>query len=94
LSTPSWPDKDPDDILDYEIDWTAWLGGLSADTILTSTWIVPSGLTMNSSSNTDTTAKLWLSDGTDGETYLITNRITTSVGRTKDQTVKLRVREN
>lgn len=33
--------KDPDEVLDYGLDWTARLVG---DTISTSQWIVPDGI--------------------------------------------------
>ena len=38
----NWPDKDPDEVLDYCLDWSDRLG--SSDTISTSTWIVPTGI--------------------------------------------------
>jgi hypothetical protein len=80
--------KDPDSTLDYEIDWTAWLG---ADTIATSTWIPATGITEASSTNTTTTATVWLTGGTVGQTYLVTNRITTAAGRTDDRTIRVQV---
>lgn len=85
---PQWPTKDPDAVLDYEINWTAWLNG---DTISSSSWTVPAGLTKDSDSFTDTVTKIWLSGGTDSETYTLTNRITTSGGRTDDRSVTLSV---
>jgi len=85
----TWPFKDPDEVLDYEIDWSDRLG---TDTIATSTYTVPAGITKNSSTNDDTTTTVWLSAGTEGETYSILNRITTAGGRTMDQTVKLKVK--
>ncbi|MBN8987425.1 MAG: hypothetical protein J0H42_04215 [Rhizobiales bacterium] len=86
---PSWPRKDPDEVLDYAIDWSARLDG---DTIATSQFTLPPGIVANSSSNTTTTTTVWLSGGTDGETYLIQNRITTAGGRTMDQTMKLKIK--
>ena len=40
-----WPAKDPEEILDYALDWTPRLGG---DTVAQSQWIVPTGLTKDS----------------------------------------------
>jgi len=77
--------KDPDDVLDYLWDWTEWLANES-DTISSSTFTVETGLTKNSSTNTTTTATVWLSGGTAGEEYDVTNRIVTTGGRTKDET--------
>jgi hypothetical protein len=85
----SWPFKDPDEVLDYEVDWTARLDG---DTISTSTWIVPSGIVENSASHTSTTTTIWLAGGTLAATYEFLNRITTAGGRTMDQTVKLKIK--
>jgi len=93
----TWPPKDPDEVLDYQINWagTPEVPGplfASADIIATSTWIVPVGITKDSDSDTDTTTTIWLSGGTLGATYEFLNRITTTGGRTMDQSVRLRIR--
>lgn len=80
-----WIAKDPDSILDYTIDWSAWLADSGADTIASSTWVVAAGLTNNNATRTSTTATVWLSGGTAGTTYRVTNRITTAGGRTADR---------
>jgi len=76
--------KDPSAVLDYAIDWSAWLG---SDTIATSTWSVPTGITRDSDTNTTTRATIWLSGGTAGQTYQLTNTITTAGGRTDQRTI-------
>lgn len=81
--------KDPDALLDYTVDWSAWLG---VDTISTSTWVVPAGITEASASNNATAATIWLSGGTSGEDYEVVNRIVTAAGRTEDRTLKIMVR--
>jgi hypothetical protein len=83
-----WDDKDPDEVDSFGINWAPRLNG---DLIASSTWTVD-GLTQDSSSNTTTTTTVWLSGGVDGDDYEVQNRITTTGGRTIDQTVKLRVR--
>lgn len=85
-----WPDKDPNDVLDYRVDWSSRLEG---DTISTSTWIVPSGITQDSAVSDDSTSTIWLSGGTAGETYSLTNRVVTDGGRTMDQSVRIKVKE-
>lgn len=75
--------KDPDSKLDYTVNWAAWLG---TDTIASSAWVVPTGLTQVSVSSTTTTATIVISGGTAGQTYMITNRITTTQGRIDDRT--------
>jgi len=82
--------KDPDAILDYGFIWDQWLG---ADTIVSSSMIVEPGLVLDSDSNTTTTTTAWLSGGTAGEIYSVTNRITTAAGRTDDRTIKIKVIE-
>jgi len=83
---------DPNDVLDYVINWTSFLSQIE-DTIVTSTWIVPTGITKNSQEATTTTTKIWLSGGIVGTKYGITNRIETAGGRTVDQTVYVKVKE-
>lgn len=86
-----WPKKDPDEVLDYQMDWSARL--TSGDTISISTWIVPEGITKDSDSNTTTTATIWLSGGVAGSQYKFTNRVVTAGGRTMDQSVTITVVE-
>ncbi len=81
--------KDPDSIEDFTIDWSDHLG---SDTIATSVWTVPSGLTQDSETETTTTATVTLSGGTVGAFHTVTNRITTDGGRTLDQSIHIRVR--
>ena len=81
--------KDPDARVDFQADWTDWLAG---DTISASTWVVPSGITQYSASNTTTSATIWLSGGTEGRDYSVVNRITTAGGRINDQTLIIKIR--
>ena len=82
--------KDPEAVLDYEINWTDWLNG---DTISTSAWTVPSGLTEDSNSKTTTHAKVWLSSGTAGQTYAVGNKIVTTGLRTDERTIYIECKE-
>lgn len=92
--TGRWDPKDPDEIKDYEFDWSVLLDG---DTISSSVWSVVSGsaLIINNpaDSHTDTTTTFWASAGliSDGS-YQILNRITTAGGRTYDRTRKLKMK--
>lgn len=92
--------KDPNAILEYSIDWAApelvggpWLK--AGETLVTSTWIVPAGITQASPSPSfdDTTTTIWLSGGTGGQRYGVVNRITDNVGRTEDRTIIISVNE-
>lgn len=87
-----WPDKDPSETLDYRINWFPTLRTDSDDRVVSSSWQFPEGLTMGSSDHGDTWTTVWISGGEDGETYPVTNVVTTSGGRTMRQVVKIRVR--
>lgn len=82
--------KDPDATLDYSVDWEVWLAG---DTIATSQWTVPAGLTKASESNTTTKATAWISGGTVGQVYSIKNSILTVGGRVNNQSLEITVVE-
>lgn len=78
--------KDPAAVLDYTVDWSAWLG---TDTISASTWTVPTGITKVTDNYTPTTATAWFSGGTLGKSYAIVHRVTTLGGRTDERTITL-----
>jgi hypothetical protein len=82
--------KDPDAVLDYEWDWSAWLG---ADTIASHTVTADSGLTVDSSAKTATAVTVWLSGGTVGASYNVTCHIVTAAGREDDRTIGITVQE-
>jgi len=100
-----FPTKDPDDQLDYSVDWSRYLDG---DTINTVTWKVEDtdgtlntwvdaevidGLQRVSASNTSTVATIQISLGTAGKTYNIHCFITTAGGITTSRKITLKVRE-
>lgn len=99
-----WQDKDPDDIIDYSIDWQAQLGSNTIDNIVWkiytggawSVWSptqVVDGLQYISSTNTNTVATLYLGLGTGFTTYNIICRMTASDTTVIEQEVRLRVVE-
>ncbi len=90
----SWPlPKDPDDIADYQVDWSARLE--VGETIETSTFAVVLGsVTIDSQDFSGALTTVWLSGGEAGESCQIRNRITTSGGRQWDATARLRIRES
>ena len=75
--------KDPDSTTYFTIDWSVDLG---TDTISLSDWSIETGITEEDASFTDTTATIWVSGGTLGTEYLLTNRIVTAGGMTLDKT--------
>ena len=82
--------KDPNAILDYTFDWTAWLLPI-LDTISTATFLPDSGITVQSSSHTTTTATAFVTGGTVDTTQNLICRITTAGGRTDDRTIQLKI---
>jgi len=82
--------KDPDSVLDYAIDWSAWL---DTDTITDSDWTATDGITVDSNTFTDTVSTVWLSGGTAGDTYTVTCHITTAAGRQDARSIKIKCKE-
>lgn len=93
--------KDPDAVKDYGFDWSPWLAG---DQIVTSDWSIAAAEPYQSAGDSSylhidrvlqdaTTTTVWLSKGSDGITYSVRNRVTTAAGRTEDQTLKIKIRE-
>lgn len=81
--------KDPQAILDYNIDWEEWLNG---DTVLTSVWTVPAGL-INYGTNTIPSGlvTVWIGSGTIGTIYELVNRITTAGGRVDERSIFIKI---
>ena len=98
-----WPNKDPDEIADFSVDWSRFLG---TDTIASVVWLAEDTLlTINVSlnglsneiiliqpTNTDTVATARFASGVDGKRYKITCRITTADGKVFERNIFLRVR--
>lgn len=99
-------EHDPNAVLDYSVDWKhktagsrtsgnadGWLG--SGETITTSTWTVAAGLTQTTPtpSNVDGKTTVWLTGGTAGTSYRVTNHITTSTGRQDERSLQINVTE-
>lgn len=83
--------KDPSALLDYQINWAAWLA--SGEELNTITWDVPSGITEEGASFTSTVATIWLSGGTAFNFYIITCSIVTTLGRKDDRSFVIRVKD-
>lgn len=82
--------KDPQAKRDFTLDWVVFLG---VDTISSSVWAIPSGLTSSGEviSGTQTTALI--AGGAANSIYEITNTITTAAGRVEEKSIVLWVRE-
>lgn len=100
-----WANKDPDEILDYSVDWSRFLG---TATIASVAWFVDdasgaktaitAGNTVNgiqnvSQTNTNTVATINLGLGTLNEEYKFYCRMTDSTGSIAERVIKLRIKE-
>lgn len=85
-------EKQPNDVQDYDINYTRYLRGLS-DTPQSFEVVVPTGITLVASSLTGNVVKVWLSGGTAGAKYKITTRLTTVGGRVKEAEITIHVKE-
>ena len=84
-------DKDPNAVLDYAFDWSAWLS--ESETISAHDVTVPAGITLDSSEDTDDTVTAWLSGGTLGTTYTVVCQITTNQARTDERSIIIRAKD-
>ena len=87
----SWDDpKDPDEKIDYGVDWRKPLAG---DTITSSSWAVPEGVVKGDDTfNVEGFTYVWLTGGTLGQNYELVNTIHTAAGRIREQTCVLKCR--
>ena len=99
-----WQDKDPDEQVDYSVDWQAQLGNNTISSVVWkiftngafATWTqgtIVDGLQYVSSTNTNTVATLYLGLGTNFSVYNIICRMTASDATVIEQEVRLRVVE-
>lgn len=87
--------KDMNATLDYTFDWSLWLG---IDTITSEVSSVvgdDNALTIGSpaDSHTTTAVTVWAKGGTNGQTYLVTCKITTTAGRVDERTIAINVKD-
>lgn len=100
-----WPNKDPDEQLDYSIDWSRFLNGATISSI---TWYVDNasgvktaitaGSTVNGIQNvaqtiSDGVATINLGLGTNNTEYKFTCRMVDNTGNIAERVIRLRVKE-
>jgi len=101
-----WPNKDPDETLDYSVDWSRFLGsGVNISTVI---WFVDDsdgvkqtfssgstvyGIQNVSQTNTNTVATINLGSGVNNREYKFTCQIEDTSGSTAERTIKLRIKE-
>jgi hypothetical protein len=84
--------QDPDDVLDYQIDWTTFL---AAGETISSYTVTSSAATfiVDNDSEASGVITYWASGGTAGDNYRVTFHNVTSAGREKDASDTFRIRE-
>ena len=82
--------KDPSAVLDYYMDWTAWLAG---DTIVDSVWATTGTVILSDPTVQGTVTSIWVEGGDAGELIDLTNHIVTTQGREDERTLRLKVRD-
>jgi hypothetical protein len=100
-----WPNKDPDETLDYSVDWSRWLNGATISTVV---WYVDdsagaktaltAGSTVNGLQNVAQTisngvATINLGLGTNNTEYKIYCNMSDSSGNVAERVVRLRIKE-
>lgn len=100
-----WPPKDPDELLDFSVDWSRYL---SAATIVTVAWYVDNesgvktlftngavvnGLQLVAQTNTNTVATINLGLGTLNKEYTLYCAIQTSIGTSAERSIRLKIKE-
>ncbi len=97
----TWPNLDPNEVADYSVDWSRFLG---SNTISTVSWFVNGtaiasyetvdSLTLIQPTNTTTVATARFTAGIVGTKYKISCRITINTGETFERSIFLSIREN
>ena len=99
-----WPFKDPDEILDYSVDWSRFLGGEIINSVQwyvydsdgTKTAIMAgetvNGLTLGAQSSTNTVATARWDNGTLNTTYRVVCSITYATVLVTERTIQLPIR--
>lgn len=100
-----WVNKDPDELLDYSVDWSRFLGTATLGSV---TWyvdnesdvktLIGAGQTVNGIQNvsqtfTNKVATINLSLGTLNKEYKFYCRIQDSTGSVAERVIKLRIKE-
>ncbi len=81
--------KDPQETLDYTMDWTKWLA--PTETITACTVSQPIGLTVSAPTLATPNVTVRISGGTTGQSYDVIWHATTSTGQQPERTLTLTI---
>ena len=83
--------KDPDETLDFAIDWSDVLTA-DSDTIASAVWTLPAGFTKVSQAEASSRTTIWISGGNlSARPYRVLCRMTTVGGRIYDRSASISV---
>ena len=85
-------DKDPDEVVDYQVSWDQQLGDDDTIDEVTVTVSEDSEVVVDSSTADGSDVTIWFSGGAEGENCDVLVAIDTAAGRHLEQTITLRVR--
>jgi hypothetical protein len=100
-----WPNKDPDETLDYSVDWSRWLNGATISSVIWSVdnssgvkTALPASNTVNGLQNVAQTisggvATINLGLGTNNTEYKIYCNMSDSSGSVAERVIRLRIKE-
>ena len=88
-------EKQPADVLDYDIDYATWLpdNDAIAEAVATVTPVGGMEVDLTLVIQDNTRVKIWVSGGVSGTTYKVEITVTTDDGRVKQDEVRFRVKE-
>lgn len=94
LSNPDKPviTKDPDAVLDYSQDWSAWLTEIS-DAIASASVAAEVPLVISDTIVTGSKVTTMIGGGVVTKTHAVTFRITTVAGRIDERSIYLKIRQ-
>jgi hypothetical protein len=85
--------KDPDETLDYDVDFVRWLP--VSDTITSAVAeITDTTATITQTDVSSTSIKVWITGGTAGDNGKVTVRATTDQGRVKEASFRIRIKDS
>jgi len=101
-----WPNKDPNEVLDYSVDWSRWLGTATISSVIwyvddasgVKTQIEASAI-VNGIQNISQTisggavATIYVGLGTNNTEYKFTCSMTDTSGNTAERVIKLKIKE-
>lgn len=86
--------KQPEDRLDYDVDFSRWLADYNDTITSAAVSISDGGVSLDSYNFTETVVKSWLSGGVHGETVTVTVDIVTAGGREKQVCFRVRIKDH